>query len=260
MCVKRWSELFADACVPKEKLPAFFKVNTVFGDYRTVNFSADIAMLPQMEPGRGASLSSLVLASLLDAETANVDDWRQLMQEIRGLLDGLEHESFCFKFRPQSLSVDAFFVTRNQPDMHVFGDRQKLPRPSYWNSRTLTVGLIVRELNVAAFDVDALHAECMRFNAMFEHLDDDTRTGFGYMINVLVVGVTGCSDELRELFGHDNTMAPPEDCEFVSDIVLLDLTTSQKRAEFFGFVGSDEDDKLLISTVDKVVDRAVLRG
>jgi hypothetical protein len=32
-------------------------------------------------------------------------------------------------------------------------------------------------------------------------------------------------------------MAPPKDCEHISDIVLLDMTTSKKRGEFFGFVG-----------------------
>jgi hypothetical protein len=86
--------------------------------------------------------------------------------------------------------------------MHVFGDSQKLPRPSYWNTRTLTVGLIAREVEVATRCIDSLQEDCKRFDAMLKKWDNETRTAFSYMTNVLVVAVTGCSDELRKVSGN----------------------------------------------------------
>jgi hypothetical protein len=49
--VKRWSELFVDASVPRERLPPFFKENTVFGEYPGVHFSADIALSGHQQSG-----------------------------------------------------------------------------------------------------------------------------------------------------------------------------------------------------------------
>jgi hypothetical protein len=68
LCVKRWCELFDEASVPKERLPAFFKKHTIFGEYPAVHFSAG----PQIQPG--TSSSALYASPLIEAETANVED------------------------------------------------------------------------------------------------------------------------------------------------------------------------------------------
>ncbi|KAL4155918.1 hypothetical protein PRNP1_008019 [Phytophthora ramorum] len=104
MCLKRWSELFSESSEPKDKLPAFFKEGTIFGEYDSVHFSEDIAVLPRIRPG--TRCDTLVYASLIDdAETAYAKHWLQLVREISGMLDGKDDESFCFKFRLQSRNI-----------------------------------------------------------------------------------------------------------------------------------------------------------
>ncbi|KAL4100546.1 hypothetical protein PRIC1_008338 [Phytophthora ramorum] len=69
MCLKRWSELFSESSEPKDKLPALFKEGTIFGEYDSVHFSVDIAVLPRIRPG--TRCGTLVYASLIDdAEAA----------------------------------------------------------------------------------------------------------------------------------------------------------------------------------------------
>jgi hypothetical protein len=84
---------------------------------------------------------------------------------------------------------------------------------------------------------------------MFENLDDEVRTAFGSMTNVLAVGVTGSSEKLKKRNTGGSVGKLLEACEHVNDVVLL-----EKRAEFFGLVGSDKESQLLLDAVNKLID------
>jgi hypothetical protein len=79
------------------------------------------------------------------------------MREISRLLDCRDDGSFCFKFRPQSLSTDALLVMRTRCVLDAlsgsatrgFRVGKKRPRVVDCDARTLTVGLVVRAVDVA---------------------------------------------------------------------------------------------------------------
>ncbi|KAL4155917.1 hypothetical protein PRNP1_008018 [Phytophthora ramorum] len=92
---------------------------------------------------------------------------------------------------------------------------------------------------------------------MFGKLDYDTKFSFGVITNVLVLCLIGGSDKLRVNLKEDGTMASPTDCKHISEVLLLDLTTSEKRTDFFG---SDcqacfekKETQFLMDTVEKVI-------
>ncbi|KAL4100545.1 hypothetical protein PRIC1_008337 [Phytophthora ramorum] len=99
---------------------------------------------------------------------------------------------------------------------------------------------------------------------MFGKFDYDTKFSFGVMTNVLVVCLIGGSGKLRANVKEDGTMASPTDCKHISEVLLSDLTTSEKRTDFFG---SDcqacfekKETQFLMDTVEKVVVEMGLRG
>ncbi|KAG6604675.1 Crinkler (CRN) family protein [Phytophthora cinnamomi] len=247
------------------KLPAFFKENTVFGEYPSVHFSDSIVVLPQIRPG--ANLSSLCVGPVIDFKTAKLEFWPLLMQEISGMREvgDNDNDSFCFKAHPlwpyrtpQSPATNAILMVRQRDSSdfsvdpaHTTEDSER-QTPIY---RTLTVGLVMN-LTSDPLDSNEVHAQCKHFSAMFEHLSQATTQAVGIMTNVLVVCVLECSEGVMNLFGSDKTKLL-EDYKHIQDVVLVDLTSSEGRAQFFGFDRRNKEGQLLVDTLEKTAGKIV---
>ncbi|EGZ22693.1 hypothetical protein PHYSODRAFT_330436 [Phytophthora sojae] len=267
----RWIDLFAEPGLPKEKLPAFFKENTVFGEYPSVHFSDNIIATPQIRPG--TNIRSLCFGQIIDLETAKAESWPQLMLEVSGKLKAGEwkaldkdDDSFCLKAHPlwpdkpsESSATNAILMTRQRDNTTgSSGDPAQESEASEWQPppcRTLTVGLV---MNFASNAVDSteLKTQCQHFNALFENMSKGTREAVGVMTNVLVVFALECSEEAKHLFENDKTKLLA-DYKLIQDIVLLDLTSSEQRSAFFGFDSRDKTTGPLTDTIEKVVEKIV---
>ncbi|KAG6613170.1 Crinkler (CRN) family protein [Phytophthora cinnamomi] len=176
-----------------------------------------------------------------------------------------DNDSFCFKAHPlwpyrtpQSPATNAILMVRQRDSSdfsvdpaHTTEDSER-QTPIY---RTLTVGLVMN-LTSDPLDSNEVHAQCKHFSAMFEHLSQATTQAVGIMTNVLVVCVLECSEGVMNLFGSDKTKLL-EDYKHIQDVVLVDLTSSEGRAQFFGFDRRNKEGQLLVDTLEKTAGKIV---
>jgi hypothetical protein len=217
MSLKRFQELFSSPGRPRLLLPDFFGTS-LFGSYDSVAFSQDVRRFPKITIRGGWEAS-------LDAKTAHPDIWGFL-------LDLIGPDPICLKPQSQSASSDALLIGRA-----TIGQRQFI----------LTVGLASKNYLLTGFSPQNLDSECLLFNRMFANVDCSERH------NILFICCTNYSAALSSMFrGKLFYVHKSSKYAFINEIILLNLSTKENRAKFFGVQGDSSNYVQLIVETDEV--------
>ncbi|ETV73768.1 hypothetical protein H257_11461 [Aphanomyces astaci] len=93
----------------------------------------------------------------------------------------------------------------------------------------LTLGLAVKNYSTAKVSQGTLASECDKFNRMFEGCAAEPKR-----LNVLVVCATKYDKGFSDEFGNRKAMVAPSDAyPNIAQVILLNLSTPDNRAEFF---------------------------
>ena len=207
--LKRFQELFPSGKLqlPRETVPLFLDT-PVFGRC-SVGFSDKTLPLPKItKKGQsdGVSLNSL---------STTADKWKDLLV----LID--KRSEICGKVRAKSSSSDAFLFTdalfKNAPVR-------------------LTLGLAAKNYGASSkFSEKQLDEECRLFNETFAGTDCEKR------VNVLVIVCTNYDASIASKFGSGGktsfSIGLQNSYPNINEVILLDLSTPDKRASFFGTSG-----------------------
>ncbi|RHY53649.1 hypothetical protein DYB30_000371 [Aphanomyces astaci] len=94
----------------------------------------------------------------------------------------------------------------------------------------LTLGLAVKNYSTAKVSQGTLASECDEFNRMFDGCAAEPKR-----LNVLVVCATKYDKGFSDEFGNRKAMVAPSDAyPNIAQVILLNLSTPDNRAEFFG--------------------------
>ena len=166
----------------------------------------------------------------LKSSAAHPNHWPGRMSEINSILIG-STKGVCLKPLPQSSSADVIFVKR-------FEDSVKKPHDN--PVRTLIVGLAVKNFGKnTTFGYDCLKQECNKFSRMFENMEDRTKEKY-----VLIVCATNYIKDFQEAFQDKKYTKVNLKVPHITEVILLDLTTTKNRRDFLGFINSVDGDEL----------------
>lgn len=116
LCLKSLQEMTEPGSKSRSMLSGFIKSGSVLGKYLDagIHYPAKFLVLPQIVPDSDSDYSDTCSDNVMEAESANVEDWPRLMREITIVLSvsAGKLRSLCFKFRPHSASTDALLVMR----------------------------------------------------------------------------------------------------------------------------------------------------
>ena len=219
LLIKRFQEIFSAPRRPSDVLPSFFET-PVFGCCENLVIDDGLRPMPQILPdGRGDSLSS---------PTAPPSAWPGILREME------KSKSLCLKPPLRSASPDALFVGTVQKSSedfrYVFGVAAK----NYVEGKTSVGRAMIDE-------------ECKKFNVIFEGSvkKDPNR------LRILFICASAFDVGIKKLFDgkkfHVLKISPK--WKYIDEIILLDLTSEQNRAEFFGLTKGD----LLSQAIEKVI-------
>ncbi|GMF39973.1 unnamed protein product [Phytophthora fragariaefolia] len=210
ICLTRFQELFHEERYPKDVLPSFFPDKQLFGQC-LVQFAKSTCWMPNI------ARSGNTHPGGFDKVMTCIDD--VLIQLGRLSLKPL----------PQSASPDILLITM-------------LP-----DGRKLMVGVAVKSYTGSSVTKKTVEEECNKFNRML---------GSSMVsLNVLIVCATAFAKEFNVMFtNRDGTTAksalyPSGDAAYVNEIILLNLSTSESRAEFFGI----QENVVLQETLESVL-------
>jgi hypothetical protein len=163
------------------------------------------------------------------------------MSEINSILLG-STKGVCIKPLPQSSSADVILIKRF-----------KTPHDKPF--RTLIVGLAVKNFGKnTKFGHGCLKQECKKFSRMFDNMEERTKENFGTMINVLIVCATNYIKDFQDAFQDKQyTKVNLKEVPNITEVILLDLTTTKKRREFFCFNNSVSGEDLTTTLDDLLV-------
>uniref|UniRef100_A0A7S0M7J1 Uncharacterized protein n=1 Tax=Cryptomonas curvata TaxID=233186 RepID=A0A7S0M7J1_9CRYP len=206
MLMKRFQELFQEARSPREVLPDFF-------DTKFLGRCKDLR-LPETARPMPKIISNGPGCCLQDA-TVNKDLWPKLLNEIDN------HKSLCLLPRLRSASSDVLF----------FGDVQRSRKTCRF-----AIGVAGKNYNETTFaNLNDIKKECTKFNVMFEGSE------IAHRLNILIFCATNYGAGLRTKFGNNFffTLDDLSTWPNIDEVVVLDLSSREKRAQFFG-VSSDD--------------------
>ncbi|KAL4125544.1 hypothetical protein PRIC2_009126 [Phytophthora ramorum] len=165
----------------------------------------------------------------LATATAHPDHLDSFMAEIDNLV--IDERRVNLKPFSKSASPDILLVTK----VH---------------NKPLTVGLVVKQCIRTEVKRTTVEDECDQFNRMFESKEG--------RLNVLVVCATVYSAELNKKFEAEDrpvsksTIYPSGAFKQIDEVILLNFSTPENRAEFFGTQGEDTLMHVLESAIEKV--------
>ena len=147
----------------------------------------------------------------LQDTTADWTAWPALLKEMDA------YPLLCLKPPPKSASPDAIFVG----DVNIGSKNYRY-----------TLGIAAKNfLNTEAI-FRMIVDECEKFNAMFVGSDMKCR------INILIFCATNYGPELKRSFGSEKFfLVQKRDMEvwkYVNEVIVIDLSSKNNRAEFFG--------------------------
>jgi hypothetical protein len=206
MLMKRFQELFQEARRPSEALPDFFDTQVLgcFKDLRLAETARP--MLNIISRGSGSRLQ--------DA-TVNNNLWPVLLKEMD------QYDSLCLKPRLRSGSSDVLF----------FGNVKR-----YRKIRRFSIGIAGKNFNETTMaNLNDINKECAKFNVMFEGSETVHR------LNILIFCATNYGPGLQTEFGnrHFFTLNYISAWPNIDEVVVLDLSSREKRSQFFGFSTED---------------------
>jgi hypothetical protein len=222
VCLKRFQEMFRTAQCPMDVLPEFFNQSQRFGRCRDVSFANDTRQLPKITTNGNKYPK-------LDSQTADPTAWPQLLQNIEAKMAQELLTSVCLKPLPKSSSSDALLMTQ-------IGDV------------LLTLGLAVKNFTSTKFSPADLTNECNLFNRMFVGCPNVPKR-----LNVLVVCATKYNKSVSEKFHMRKSVSvQAEGCQYIDEVILLDLSTPSNRAHFFGISNDRALSEVLEAVISKV--------
>jgi hypothetical protein len=221
MLMKRFQQLFQEAKSPSEVLGDFFNT-PLFGSCQDLRISDIARPMPQIRT-RGAG------RGLEDAHV-NQKLWPFLLEEMD------RYDSLCLKPPLHSASSDVLFV--GNVNRFQFFCRY-------------AVGLAAKKFaKTSCANLNDIHNECAKFNAMFN--DSDKKV---CRLNILIICATQYGAGLQAKFGERKFFILEDiSCwKNIDEVIVLDLTSWENRAQFFGLSLDDP----LKSAVEGVISKYV---
>ncbi|TMW57774.1 hypothetical protein Poli38472_014377 [Pythium oligandrum] len=218
MCLKRLQDLFSIETGWEVPSSSFCEAVRVIGQYirgvgddsedtqSHLGFPEAVEYFPQITKSKKRWRPSV------RAESAHPAVWPILLAEMVSILGESAHQSVCFKARPRSLSPSALLMTR---------------RTNSEAARLVTVGLVVKAIATQS-DLDM---ECKQFDVMFDRRIHES-THVGPMTNALIVCATSLGEALKAKEVY-RVVEPPISCKYVNHVIVLDLSSPERRAAFF---------------------------
>ncbi len=212
--MKRLQEIFAGPSRPKDVLPSFFD-SPKFGRCEDLVFCDTVR--------RMGKVTSVGLGKRLLDLTVNTKAWSSLISEMDSF------QSLCLKPLPLSASSDVIFAGNV-----VYGSSEL----------RLTVGVAAKNYKEKVAGLAVINEECTKFDDMFVGSNPKGR------LNVLLFCCTKYGKDTIELFGDKNFFVLATDkYPFIDEVIILDLSTTAKRATFFGLAPGD----VLNECIDRVI-------
>ena len=219
LLIKRFQEIFSAPRRPSDVLPSFFDT-PVFGCCENLVIDDGLRPMPQILPeGRGNSLSS---------PTAPPRAWPGILREME------KSKSLCLKPLLHSASPDALFVGTVRKSSEDFRYVCGVASKNYVEGKT--------SLGMAMID-----EECKKFNVIFEGSDEKDPK----RLRILFICASAYDVGIRKLFEGKkfHVLKISQKWKYIDEIILLDLTSEQNSADFFGLTKGD----LLSQAIEKVI-------
>jgi len=228
ICLRRFQELFSlkQESSVMSILPAFFDT-PLFGGCAGLILEPIVEWFPKIT--QKCSEKPMLISST--ETTLHPKDCYRLLSKIDG------YKTIVSKALPKSSSPDVLFAAT------VKWQKAEKVR--------LTTGLSMKcYKNTTNFDLKELMVECKLFDQIF--LNSPPLPFEGTRLNVLIICATQY-DKKDFKFFHQNFLVVEMSKEFkhIDEVILLDLTSREKRADFFGFLPKD----LHMDAIEMVIDK-----
>ena len=219
MLMKRFQQMFSTPQSPRKVMPSFFD-SPKFGTCEDLVLCYETRSMPQILPsGKGKRI---------EAQTASKAVWPLLLQQMDA------YPLLCLKPPPRSASPDAIFV-----GTVCVGSMQ----------RRYTIGIAAKNYNkLTTADRGDIEDECQKFNDIFEGSNLDKSSRF----NILFF----CSSQYgtktkKEFMGKKFFVAESSAWKHIDEVIVLDLSSEEKRGEFFGLKPSNPLNKVIHRVIAK---------
>jgi hypothetical protein len=222
LLIKRFQEMFSAPGRPSDVLASFLDT-PVFGCCENLVFDDVLRPMPQiLLKGQGGSLRSPI---------APQSAWPGILREME------TSKSFCLKPPLRSASPDALFLGTVRKSSEDFRYVCGIASKNYVEEKT-SVGMAM------------INKECEKFNVIFDGSDgkDPKR------LRVLFICASGYDVGIKKLFEGKkfHVLKVSQQWKNIDELILLDLTTVQNRAEFFGLTNGDMLSQAIENVIAKV--------
>ena len=108
------------------------------------------------------------------------------------------------------------------------------------------LGIAAKNFNVSRVQISDIEKECIKFDAMFENSNPKI-----HRMSILIVCATQYGPGLKSKFNGQKffTLDNLSAWKHIHEVIVLDLTSQQNRAEFFGLGPGDT----LIEAIENVI-------
>ena len=222
LLIKRFQEMFSAPRRPSDVLPSFFD-SPVFGCCENLVFDDGLRPMPQILPkGQGGSLRS---------PTAPPSAWPDILREMEKSI------SLCLKPPLRSASPDALFLGTVRKSSEDFRYVCGVASKNYVEEKT-SVGMAM------------IDEECEKFNVIFDGSDGEDPK----RLRVLFICSSGYDAGIKKLFKGKkfHVLKVSQKWKNIDELILLDLTSVQNRAEFFGLTNGDVLSQAIENVIAKV--------
>ena len=209
MCLKRFQELFpvnqAHLNPNDKEIRKMFLSSSKLGPLiKKLVLSSKFLQTPKVT---GSGKRDVIDMNSL---TCVPEDWKEIFKSVN-----IKYPDICLKPRPQSSSSDVYFLT------NVTDESGK--------NIKVTIGLGIKNYSRAKLNKDQLLQECELFNRTFDNDDLKDR------LNILIICCTNYDDNIKVAL-DDNYFYQWQESSFpcIHEILLLNLTSVEKRSLFFG--------------------------
>ena len=224
MIAKRFQEMFSMKIRPSKVSPSFFKTD-LFGECGEIMLHPDLSPMPRiMSRGLGAGLK---------AQTADFSQWPALWEEI---LDRVSNQgSVSLKPFSFSESPDVIFACILNKKSDILDFILGLAIKNYQKPSKVT--------NITIND------EIKKYDNMFQPHD---RTRRKECLKVLMICATEYTEEIKKEFGDQKFYVEKNPSRNIDELVVLDLCSSNNRAEFFDLHPSGDLSKVVEDVIAQI--------
>jgi hypothetical protein len=223
LLIKRFQEMFSAPRRPSDVLPSFFDT-PVFGCCENLVLDDGLRPMPKILP-RGEHSGSWGLP------TSRQSAWPDILREME------KSRSLCSKPPLGSASPDSLFLGTVRKSSEDFRYVCGVASKNFVEEKT-SVGMAMIE------------EECENFNAIFDGSDgkDPKR------LRILFICASGYDEGVKKLFEGKkfHVLKVPQKWKYIDELILLDLTSVQNRAEFFGLTSGDMLSQAIENVIAKV--------